>query len=174
MCELWNHCSCGDSYPDKRIYGTLAFPSFTSGRLQWFGNLHKMDDVWQQHCYYFWPSLYSITLEWRRISKRNNFPLCLERNRHLWKCCSFVHKRKSLPDQFDTLIRRSVEGGLMLRYWTQLNKEALLRSRTKSDENGSNCILYSQSRTKDRHLVCLCLDMCAEPLCVSLNAWTNS
>ena len=31
-----------------------------------------------------------------------------------------------------------MEGGFALRYWAQMNHEARLRSRTKSDEDGSS------------------------------------
>ena len=41
-------------------------------------------------------------------------------------------------DQFNKLTRRCLEGGLGLRYKIQLNHEALLRGRTKSDEDGSS------------------------------------
>ena len=43
-----------------------------------------------------------------------------------------------LLNQFNKLIRRCMEGGLVFRHWSQLNHEALLRGRTKSDEDGSS------------------------------------
>jgi hypothetical protein len=43
-----------------------------------------------------------------------------------------------LLNQFNKNIRRCLEGGLGLRYWIQLNHEALLRGRTKSDINVSS------------------------------------
>jgi hypothetical protein len=47
-------------------------------------------------------------------------------------------KGNPLLNQFNTLLRRCVEGGLGERYWAQLNHDAILRSRTKSDEDGSS------------------------------------
>jgi hypothetical protein len=43
-----------------------------------------------------------------------------------------------LLKQFNKLIRRCNEGGLGLRHYLQLNPEALLRGRKKSDEDGSS------------------------------------
>jgi hypothetical protein len=43
-----------------------------------------------------------------------------------------------LVNQFNTHLRRCLEGGLGERYWAQLNHEALIRSRTTSDEDGSS------------------------------------
>jgi hypothetical protein len=43
-----------------------------------------------------------------------------------------------LLKQFNTVIRRFLEAGMGERYWEQLNYEALLRSRTKSEESGSS------------------------------------
>jgi hypothetical protein len=51
---------------------------------------------------------------------------------------SLFTKGNPVLNQFNKLIRRCVEGGLVLRYWAQLNHEALLRSRTNSDEDGSS------------------------------------
>jgi hypothetical protein len=41
-------------------------------------------------------------------------------------------------NQINTHLRRCLEGGLTLRYLAQLNHEALFRSRTKSDDDGSS------------------------------------
>jgi hypothetical protein len=41
-------------------------------------------------------------------------------------------------NQFNKILRRCLEGGLGEKYWAQLNHEALLKSRTKSDEVGSS------------------------------------
>jgi hypothetical protein len=47
-------------------------------------------------------------------------------------------KGNPLVNQFNQIIRRCLEGGLGEKYWAELNHEALLSSRTKSDEVGSS------------------------------------
>jgi len=51
---------------------------------------------------------------------------------------SLFFRGNPVLNQFNKLIRRCQEGGLVLRYWAQLHHEALLRSRTKSDRNDSS------------------------------------
>ena len=47
-------------------------------------------------------------------------------------------KGNPLLKEFNKHIRRCMEGALGLKYWAQLNHEALLRSRTNSEEDGSS------------------------------------
>jgi hypothetical protein len=100
--------------------------------------LHKTDAIWQQRCYYFCPSLCPIPREWNRIWKRTAVPFYLDENLIHGSVVASITKEYSLLDQFNTLVRRCVEGGILLRYLAQLKLEALLRSRTKSDEDGSS------------------------------------
>jgi len=51
---------------------------------------------------------------------------------------SLFYRGHPMMNQFNKLIRRCLEGDLVLSYWRQLNHEALLRSRTKSDEDGNS------------------------------------
>jgi hypothetical protein len=43
-----------------------------------------------------------------------------------------------LVNQFNSFLRRVLKSGVGWKYWEQLGHEALLRSRTKSDEDGSS------------------------------------
>jgi len=65
-------------------------------------------------------------------------PCSLDENFIYGNVVAVFTKGNPLVNQFNRLIRRCVEGGLADRYWAQLKNEALLRSRTKSDEDGSS------------------------------------
>jgi hypothetical protein len=67
-----------------------------------------------------------------------NSPCYLDQNFINLNIVSVFAKGNPLLNQFNKIIRRCLEGGLGLKYWTQLNHEALLRGRTKSDEDGSS------------------------------------
>jgi hypothetical protein len=62
----------------------------------------------------------------------------LEENLIYASIVALFAKGNPLVKQFNTILRRCLEGGLGEKYWAQLNHEALLRSRTKSDEFGSS------------------------------------
>lgn len=47
-------------------------------------------------------------------------------------------KGNPLLNRLNTLLRRCLEGGLVERYWAQLNFEALLRSKTEYDQDGGS------------------------------------
>jgi len=47
-------------------------------------------------------------------------------------------KGNPLMNQFNKILRRVLEAGIVGRYWKKLKHEALLRGRTKSDEDGSS------------------------------------
>jgi hypothetical protein len=66
------------------------------------------------------------------------FPCALDENLIHGSVVALFTKGNPLVNQMNTHLRRCLEGGLALRYWAQLNHEALLRSRTKSDEDGSS------------------------------------
>jgi hypothetical protein len=51
---------------------------------------------------------------------------------------SVFAKGNPLVNQYNTILRRVLEAGIAYKYWEQLNHEALLRGRTKSDEDGSS------------------------------------
>jgi len=65
-------------------------------------------------------------------------PCSLDENFIYGNVVAVFTKGNPLVNQFNKLTRRCVEGGLADRYWAQLKNEALLRSRTKSDEDGSS------------------------------------
>jgi hypothetical protein len=65
-------------------------------------------------------------------------PCYLEENIIYGSAVFLFTKGNPFVDQFNTHLRRCLEGGLVERYWAQLNHEALLRSRTKSDEDCSS------------------------------------
>ena len=60
--------------------------------------------------------------------------MCLEENFIHASVVALFAKRNPLLNQFNTLLRRCVEGGLGEKYWAQMKHEARLRSRRKSDE----------------------------------------
>ena len=65
-------------------------------------------------------------------------PCSLDENFIYGSLVALFAKGNPLLNQFNNLIRRCQEGGLMLRYWVQLNHEALLTGKTKSDDDGSS------------------------------------
>ena len=65
-------------------------------------------------------------------------PCSLDENFIYGNVVAVFAKGNPLVNQFNTHLRRCLEGGLGERYWAQLNHEALLRARTKSDENDSS------------------------------------
>jgi len=67
-----------------------------------------------------------------------NSPCSLDENFMNLNAVSVFFRGNPLLDQFNKLVRRCLEGGLGLKYWIQLNHEALLRGRTKSDDVGSS------------------------------------
>ena len=67
-----------------------------------------------------------------------NSPCFLDENFIYGNVVAVFAKGNPLLNQFNTHLRRCLEGGLGVRYWAQLNHEALLRGRTKSEENGSS------------------------------------
>jgi hypothetical protein len=67
-----------------------------------------------------------------------NSPCSLEDNLIYGNIVALFAKGNPLLNQFNKFLRRCLEGGLGKKYMTQLNHEALLRSRTKSDDVGSN------------------------------------
>jgi hypothetical protein len=67
-----------------------------------------------------------------------NSPCSLDENFIYVNLGSVFTKGNPLVNQFNTILRRVLEAGIAYRYWEQLNREALLRGRTKSDEVGSN------------------------------------
>jgi hypothetical protein len=62
-------------------------------------------------------------------------PCSLDENFIYGSLAAVFTKGYPLVNQFNKLIRRYLEGGLVLRYWIQLNHEALLKGGTKSDVN---------------------------------------
>jgi hypothetical protein len=60
----------------------------------------------------------------------------LDENFVLGNLAALFFRGNPLLHQFNKNIRRCLEGGLELRYWVQLKHEALLRGRSKSDEDG--------------------------------------
>jgi hypothetical protein len=69
-----------------------------------------------------------------------NSPCSLDDNFLYGNIVALFVKGNPLVKQFNKILRRCLEGGLGERYWAQLNHEALLRSRKKSDEYDS--IMY--------------------------------
>jgi hypothetical protein len=65
-------------------------------------------------------------------------PCSLDENFIYGSVAALFAKGNPLVNQFNTILRQCVEGGLVERYWAQLNHEALLRSSTKSDVVGSS------------------------------------
>jgi hypothetical protein len=65
-------------------------------------------------------------------------PCSLDENFIYVGLVSVFAKGNPLVNQYNTILRRVLEGGIAYRYWEQLNHEALLRGRTKSDEDGSS------------------------------------
>jgi hypothetical protein len=65
-------------------------------------------------------------------------PCSLDENFIYGSTVAVFTKGNPLVNQINTHLRRFLEGGLMERYWAQLNHEALLKSRTKSVEDGSS------------------------------------
>jgi hypothetical protein len=65
--------------------------------------------------------------------------LCsLDQNFIYGNAVALFTKGHPLLKQFNTVLRRFLESGMGERYWEQLNYEALLRSRTKSEEGDSS------------------------------------
>jgi hypothetical protein len=67
-----------------------------------------------------------------------NSPCSLEENLVYASVVTLFAKGNPLMNQFNKILRRCVEGGLGEKYWAQIYHEALLKSRTKSDEVGSS------------------------------------
>jgi hypothetical protein len=67
-----------------------------------------------------------------------NSPCSLDENFININTVAMFIRGSPLVNQFNKHIRRCLEGGLELRYWVQLNHEALLRGRKKSAEDGSS------------------------------------
>ena len=67
-----------------------------------------------------------------------NSPCYLDENFNSIRIGSLFFRGNPVLNPFNKLIRRCQEGGLVLKYWIQLHHEALLKSRTKSDEDGSS------------------------------------
>jgi hypothetical protein len=65
-------------------------------------------------------------------------PCSLDENFIYGSAVALFIRGNPLVNQFNKNIIRIREGGIWLKYWVQLNHEALLRSRTKSDEDGSS------------------------------------
>ena len=65
-------------------------------------------------------------------------PCSLDENFIYVNLVSVFSKGNPLLNQFNTILRRVLEAGIAYRYWEQLKREALLRGRTKSDEDGSS------------------------------------
>jgi hypothetical protein len=65
-------------------------------------------------------------------------PCSLDENFIYGSAVAVFTRGNPLLNQFNKQIRRCVEGGLGKKYWAQLNHEALLRSGTKFDEDGSS------------------------------------
>jgi len=65
-------------------------------------------------------------------------PCSLDENVFYGNVVALFAKGNPLVYQFNTHLRRCLEGGLGEKYWIQLNHETRLRSRTKSDEDGSS------------------------------------
>jgi hypothetical protein len=65
-------------------------------------------------------------------------PCSLDENFIYGSAVAWFARGNPLVSQFNTHLRRCLEGGLGERYWAQLNHEALIRSRTKSDEDGNS------------------------------------
>ena len=70
-----------------------------------------------------------------------NSPCSLDENFIYVSLGSVFSKGNPLVKQFNTILRRVLEAGIAYRYWEQLNREALLRGRTKSDEDGSSMFI---------------------------------
>jgi len=93
-----------------------------------------------------------------------NSPCFLDENFFNINLVSVFFKGNPLLNQFNKIIRRCHEGGLMIRYWIQLNHEALLRSSTKSNEDGSSMyFVFSLS-----HMLPAFIVLCFGYLCSSI------
>jgi hypothetical protein len=66
------------------------------------------------------------------------YPCSLDENLIYGYLVAVFAKGSPLVSQFNTNLRRCKEGGFGERYWAQMNHEALLRSRTTSDEDGNS------------------------------------
>ena len=67
-----------------------------------------------------------------------NSPCSLDENFIELFVVALFFRGNPLLNQFNKVFRRCLEGGLGERYWAQLNHEAILRGRTKSDEDSSS------------------------------------
>jgi hypothetical protein len=65
-------------------------------------------------------------------------PCSLEENVIYGSAVVLFTKGNPLVKQFNTILRRLLEAGIGERYWEQVNYDALLRSRTKTDEDGGS------------------------------------
>jgi len=65
-------------------------------------------------------------------------PCYLDENFIYGSAVALFTKGNPLVKQFNTILRRLLEAGIGERYWKQLNYHARLRSRTKSEEDGSS------------------------------------
>ena len=68
-------------------------------------------------------------------------PCSLDENFNYVSLAPLFSKVDPLANQFNTILRRVLEAGIAYRYWEQLKREALLRGRTKSDEDGSSMFI---------------------------------
>ena len=65
-------------------------------------------------------------------------PCSLDENFNNINAVAVFFRGNPLLKQFNKIIRRCLEGGLVFRNWILLNHEALLKGRTKADEDGSS------------------------------------
>jgi hypothetical protein len=72
------------------------------------------------------------------LEDQTKYPCTLKKNIMDGTLVALLPKGSPLLYQFNKYIRRSLEGGLVERYWAELNLEARLKSKMKSDVDGSN------------------------------------
>ena len=95
-------------------------------------------------------------------------PCSLDENFINGRAVSLFARGNPLLNQFNKHIRRCVEGALGLKYWVQLNHEALLRSRTNFDEESSSmCFVFKLSHMGPAFSVLGFGFVCSTVVCVA-------
>jgi hypothetical protein len=95
-------------------------------------------------------------------------PCSLDENFFYGNIVAVFAKGNPLLNQFNKILRRCLEGGLAERYWEQLNHEALLRSRTKSDEYYSSMyFVFTLSHMGPAFCVLVFGYLCSTVLCIA-------
>jgi hypothetical protein len=99
---------------------------------------------------------------------QTSYPCVLEENIMDGTLVALFPKGSPLLNQFNKFIRRCLEGGLVERYWAELNMEALLKSKAKSVEDGSSMyFVFSLSHTAPAFSVLCSGYVCSFILCLA-------